>query len=134
MRPSQYLPREVRKTLLVVGIEFGVDYANSTALEEFLVNLVDDFSRQNSDTDLEKWLREQIPTHFIALNKRPKWLQEPEWPMSNGRPMIFVGQIDIEDESGSATSYYVFTLPREKPIVIIQYDSNISHLLGIEQK
>jgi hypothetical protein len=132
MRPSQYLQREVRKLLLVVGGEFGVDYANSTALEEFLVNLVNDFSRENPHADLEKWLREQIPAHFIALNKRPKWLQESEWPMSNGRPMIFVGQIDIEDKHGSFTSYYVFTLAREKPLVIVQYDSNMSHLHGVE--
>jgi uncharacterized protein YwqG len=48
---------------------------------------------------LQSWLKEKIKTDFRYLKKQPKWLQSPEWPIGNGKPMVFLGQIDISELS-----------------------------------
>ncbi len=66
--------------------------------------------------EIERWLDEQVPLKFPALNKRPLWLQGAEWPFANDLPMIFIGQIDIGLDNTADfkkyfhdyTSFYVF--------------------------
>jgi hypothetical protein len=45
-------------------------------------------------------LRRRSVEWFRSLSGVPHWLQEPEWQFNEGRPMIFVGQVDIGKGSG----------------------------------
>jgi hypothetical protein len=58
------------------------------------------------------WLEEQLTLFFRFMVKPPNWIQDPEWPLFQGRPMIFIGQIDLPLGSTSilnhTASYYVF--------------------------
>jgi len=57
---------------------------------------------------LQSWLKEKIKTDFRYLKKQPKWLQSPEWPVENGKPMVFLGQIDISELSHDDAQAYLF--------------------------
>jgi hypothetical protein len=77
------------------------------------------------DTNVVAWLESSIPQHFLALRKRPEWLQNPEWPFADGKPMIFVGQIDLPKADApnvfhDDTSLYVFVGAKTRPEVVIQ--------------
>lgn len=72
----------------------------------------------------EHWLDHQIKDSFRSLTKTPEWLQGPEWPFHNGKPMTFVGQIDVRRAPVTVLSYdatfYVFwdTASGETRVVI----------------
>lgn len=53
----------------------------------------------------EEWLDQQLRDSFRSLTKAPEWLQGPEWPLYNGQPMTFVGQLDVRRAPASVLSY-----------------------------
>ncbi|MBN6148805.1 hypothetical protein JR065_00500 [Xanthomonas sp. AmX2] len=57
---------------------------------------------------LEAWLKETIKSDFRSLKKPPRWLQEPAWPIRDGKPMVFLGQIDISDLRHDNAQAYLF--------------------------
>ncbi len=76
-----------------------------------LVNCDDEFSedfdsRINSPERLLGKLRElevhvisgrkDIEKLFKVIDKNPEWIQNPEWQFNNGKPMKFIGQLDIK--------------------------------------
>lgn len=48
-----------------------------------------------------------IKEHFIYINKAPKWLQDPEWPI-NKSPAVFIGQLDISKIQHDTSYLYIF--------------------------
>jgi hypothetical protein len=115
---------------LVIGVcdKYGADPSGSGASYEFFEELLSQYQGPTDPPSIRNWLREQIPEHFVALRRRPKWIQGSEWPYANGKPMIFAGQIDlnqkerekIEPTYHDDTSLYVFIAPMEDPVVVIQ--------------
>lgn len=49
-----------------------------------------------------------IKEHFICMNKHPKWLQEPDWPIVDNIPAMFLGQLDISKLKYDTTYLYIF--------------------------
>ena len=46
-----------------------------------------------SDAQRIKWFKQRVKDLFhIQGNKYPRWLNDPEWPMSGKKPMRFVSQ------------------------------------------
>jgi len=41
------------------------------------------------------YVTKNVQEWFRVVEHGPRWLQEGEWQFSGGRPMVFVGQIDI---------------------------------------
>lgn len=58
--------------------------------------------------ELKDYLKEKIKADFRCLKAIPKWLQSPQWPIHEGLPLIFVGQIDISGLSHDAAQLYIF--------------------------
>lgn len=52
-------------------------------------------SYQGSPEAFEAWLDSRLAESFRSLTHPPDWLQGPEWPLRDGRPMTFVGQIEV---------------------------------------
>jgi hypothetical protein len=94
--------------------------------EEFFRNLLAQYTGHADN--LAAWLEQQNPRHFIALGDRPRWIQNPEWPFSDGRPLVFAGQIDVSTQHGGIaaeiyhddTSLYVFIGRGVQPVIVIQ--------------
>lgn len=58
--------------------------------------------------ELKIYLKEKIKTDFRFLKIAPQWLQGPEWPIREGHPLIFAGQIDISGLAHDCAKLYIF--------------------------
>ncbi|KAB2864393.1 MAG: hypothetical protein F9K46_04750 [Anaerolineae bacterium] len=79
--------------------------------KNFFYNLLSEYKGPLDRKSLTTYLDAEMAKAFIAYKKRPRWIQSGDWPFHNGKPMIFVGQIDIPGEVGGFhddTSFYLF--------------------------
>jgi hypothetical protein len=114
--------------LLRVCKRYAVHPSSSLAAEEFFRGLLEEFDRTGDKESLENWLDQRLPQLFSAVGERPRWIQDPAWPFSSGKPMIFIGQIDcsIEHESVAASvlhddsAFYIFIAEKAVPVVVVQ--------------
>jgi len=51
-----------------------------------------------SDGEKKEHMKAQVKKDFICLKKPPKWIQDYNWPFRNGKPLVFVGQLDLDIE------------------------------------
>ena len=61
--------------------------------------------------DAKKKLRSYLLRDFKFIKNHPKWLQSPKWPIQNESPMVFLGQINIEEYFHDTAAAYVFYDP-----------------------
>ncbi len=88
--------------------------------EAFLNKIIEEAPKDISKTMQKKWLKNRIKSIFRYDNKPPKWIQDPEWPIIDGKPLVFKSQTKekIDDER----VYYTFYNPETKEEkVIIQF-------------
>ncbi len=119
---------EIYELLLTICAQYQVDPSASIESENFFRNLLAQYKSSSDIESLSKWLSEQIDHWFVALGKRPKWVQSSEWQFLDGIPAVFVGQIDVSTEDNERaskvfhddTSFYVFIGKKKPPIVIMQ--------------
>ncbi|MDR0997322.1 MAG: hypothetical protein LBL69_06645 [Zoogloeaceae bacterium] len=67
-----------------------------------------DENREKSGKELELSLRKAIKEKFKFMNKPPKWLQSPAWPIVDGHPMLFIAQIDLSKIRHDTAFAYLF--------------------------
>jgi hypothetical protein len=84
---------EVYDDLIRMVSEVGAQVDVPIEAEAFFSEKVRGFSGDRQEV-LDQ-VRQSLRTWFRAVDQYPAWLQEAEWPFSGGRPMIFVGQIDV---------------------------------------
>lgn len=91
--------------------------ANTVALEEFgalfddsrdtslLESLYEEYLGDGRPDNQREWLNSRLATLFECLGPRPQWIERsPQWPFLNGRPMVFICQTPIQDNSVSQRS------------------------------
>jgi len=69
------------------------DYIDGTEIsqEKVIENIVRECDGSWSRTKKVKYIKDRIKEVFhIEGRKHPQWVQNPEWPMMNGKPMKFV--------------------------------------------
>ena len=64
-----------------------------------------------SDAKKSKLIKERLKEYFIYLDKPPKWIQGPDWPIRDGKPLIFIGQLPVDapelfHDRGAAYLFY----------------------------
>ena len=74
---------------------------------EYFLKLVEE-QKNLSPKELQSWLKNKIKTDFRCLKATPKWLQGPDWPVVDGRPTVFLGQLDISELSHDCAQAYLF--------------------------
>jgi len=77
---------------------------------DYLSNLMNSAPLLNGK-ELQAWIKEEIKNEFRCLKSPPKWLQAPCWPLEDGKPLIFVGQLDAGDLMHDTSCVYVFFNP-----------------------
>lgn len=75
---------------------------------EYIDGLIRAFPPDASRAERLKMARERIAADFRYVKKRPKWLQDAVWPFEKGKPMIFVGQLDLTELRHDDAQLYVF--------------------------
>ena len=119
---------EIYEMLLGVCTQYGADPSASIESEAFFRTLLLQFEGDFDRDKFQAWLHEEIPKQFVSIGKRPKWIQGYDWPVRNGKPMIFVGQLDISLRDApnadqffhDDTSFYVFIEMKGETEVIMQ--------------
>jgi|GEM_PF-1869953 len=117
-------PEELELVNLVYNITapYAVDPYCSKEMEEFFQGLLSQY--YGDIKELPAWLDEKVQQSFIAINERPRWIQNPDWPMANGKPMIFVAKLDIAKNDLNIyhddVSFYVFIGENVEPRVVTQ--------------
>jgi hypothetical protein len=49
-----------------------------------------------SEGQMKKAIKERLNEHFRYVDKPPRWIQNPDWPICEDRPLVFVGQLEID--------------------------------------
>jgi hypothetical protein len=117
----------VYKLIIEVGAIYAVDPSMSIASEEFFRALLADYKGDETPEQVRKWLDDEMASNFIVFDKRPEWIQSAEWPFRDGKPMIFVGQLDVRRSASDVTrrfihddtSYYLFTPQEKGPLEVV---------------
>jgi len=60
---------------------------------------------------LRDWLRQQFLERFRCAGKPPKWIQNPDWPIGDSGPLVFMGQVQIPNYFHDEAAAYVFHDP-----------------------
>jgi hypothetical protein len=101
---------EIYEDLITIGQKHGFRPDVPIETEDFFRDLVASYRGPNDH--LLSWLDEEAVKNYRFLVHLPRWLQEPEWPLIGGRPMTFVGQIELPKGSAPAlnhsAAFYVF--------------------------
>lgn len=121
--------QEIYALLLNTCKKYSVNPSSSLHAESFFRELLTIYPGTSNIEEIVQWLEEMIANNFICIKERPKWIQGPEWPFSNGRPMLFVGQIDVSINDNPLlqvfhddTSFYLFiTNDGETTVITQQY-------------
>lgn len=72
--------------------------------EQILENIPPELGKK----EVISWLKNEILERFKVVKKAPTWLQEPNWPVENNTPFVFMGQLKIDNYFHDRTCIYVF--------------------------
>ncbi|MDE5721748.1 MAG: hypothetical protein K2I30_03280 [Clostridia bacterium] len=78
---------------LFLDLNFILNYVDCPQITEKLIAELPEVSYAQK----KKIMRKKLKELFVCDNKPPEWIQDPEWPLRNGKPMVFKGQYDIKD-------------------------------------
>ena len=69
------------------------DCFDGPEVQELVERIIADSMQLSSKAKRTKQAQMNINSYFhVEKNKRPRWVQGPEWPMGNNSPMAFVAQ------------------------------------------
>jgi len=101
---------ETWKIVAKVCVKYGADVDRTQ--DDFFNDLLSKYDGELTAEALTEWLDTEIPKHFRVFDERPIWIQDPQWLYHDGRPMIFVGQILLDNPPASllhdGTKFYLF--------------------------
>lgn len=60
---------------------------------------------------LQAWLSAEIRQRFRYTKRPPQWVQNPQWPIREGVPLVFLGQLSADDFLHDNAMVYVFMHP-----------------------
>ncbi|MDO5667750.1 MAG: hypothetical protein Q4G44_08015 [Alcaligenaceae bacterium] len=73
--------------------------------EVVLQSILDSFDKSSGKSFI-KYAKSKLAESYKIKSKPPKWLQEPQWPISSaGRPLTFVEQKKSEHEQAISCEY-----------------------------
>ncbi|MGY2892892.1 hypothetical protein [Deinococcus sp. UYEF24] len=69
--------------------------------------------------ELKSWLKTEISRRFRSVARTPKWLQSPCWPVHDGVPLVFLGQVTTGELLHDHAQVYVLMYPASLETVTI---------------
>ncbi|MCB9498421.1 MAG: hypothetical protein H6687_00780 [Bacillales bacterium] len=88
-------------------------------IEELLKKAPEDINKKEKI----KWCKARIKEEFKKDKIYPKWLQEPEWPIIDGKPLVFKMQTaDVDDVFVNSIDYIFYDPDTKKETIVTQYD------------
>jgi len=91
------------------------------SLPEFYIDKVKNLISDVDEKKAHAVVKMEIKKDFVSLGKPPKWLQSPDWPFDGQNPMVFVGQLGLDNLKHDISYIYIFINPKnDKVCSIIQ--------------
>ena len=89
--------------------------------DEILNKYINEAPKELNKTEKKKWIKNRIKQDFKYDKSPPRWVQDPEWPIVDGVPLVFKKQskMTLEDERVFYTFYHPET--KEETVVIQFY-------------
>jgi hypothetical protein len=88
--------------------------------ENFLLEIFNSTPLSLNTVQKKKWRKEKIKTLFTYDVVPPDWLQNPEWPIVDGKPLVFKKQ--VEDIESNKICYYFYDPKTQNEMIIEQFD------------
>lgn len=105
------IPEDILQFLYDLGSDYEFDPISSFESEKYFISLLDEFKTLKG-SELFKALSERVQQDFVALNGvYPDWIQSSDWQFNDGKPMIFIGQLEKDYNKlgiSSAIVFYIF--------------------------
>lgn len=67
--------------------------ADSAFIEKYIIPS----DKTLSKSAVNKFIKARYAQLFTYQSKPPKWIQNPQWPIKNDKPLFFLAQVDIKD-------------------------------------
>ncbi len=90
----------------------------------FLDSIIQTAPKNLSKDKIIRYVRQRIKELFITRShKYPEWLQNPEWPIVDGKPLEFIRQDgDINNYEDITINYYFYNSDTKEEVVIEQFE------------
>ncbi len=62
----------------------------------------------NNKKDVKQKIKEKVLSDFKSIKSAPKWIQDEFWPFLDGKPMLFIGELDMGNLLHDTSNVYVF--------------------------
>jgi hypothetical protein len=74
---------------------------------DFFSDIIKNYNGENKK-EIKEQMKERIQDSFISIKSKPKWLQNPNWPIEDGEPLIFIGELDMSDILHDTSKVFIF--------------------------
>lgn len=80
--------------------------------DDILNKYINEAPKELKKTQKKKWIKNRIKQDFKYDKTPPRWVQDPEWPILDGVPLVFKKQskMTLDDERVYYTFYHPITL------------------------
>ena len=98
---KRLVPDEKTRKMFRFLLEVCPSYIGGSEVDEsgILEEVVTSIPKELSKTARQRWAKERIKELFhVEGRHRPYWIQEPEWPMYQGKPMKYIRTERINKE------------------------------------
>jgi hypothetical protein len=95
------------------------DYIDGKDVRPFIEKIISDTEDIRPKSARVKMIKKQIYESFHLADqvKKPRWIQDPEWPLMGGRPMLFVSQ----KRDGEKVVFIFKDVLSDRTVNVIQY-------------
>ncbi len=62
----------------------------------------------NNKKEVKQKIKEKVSSDFIVIKSAPKWIQDQFWPFSEGKPMLFIGELGMGELLHDFSKVFVF--------------------------
>ena len=84
--------------LLEIVSEVGARPDLGSGADAFFEGIVSSF--EGTREALLAYVKDNLRVWFRCVSKYPEWYQSEDWQYSNGRPMLYLGHVDMPARSG----------------------------------
>lgn len=72
--------------------EIGMDYVGGKEADIIVQDILDKLPSDLKKSERKREAKNELRKAFPITKRKPLWGQEPEWPVSNGKPLKFISQ------------------------------------------
>jgi len=88
---------------------------------DIIHNVINSIEENQSQTNKRKEIRDMLLSIFKYEKRPPRWLQNPEWPIVDGKPALFISQDgDPNDLTKDVITYFFSDVASNEKIIVVQ--------------